>query len=165
MFKEFETFRHLLQKDSIVIVECSVEVDDRNGGVRGRVKRIMTLQEARKKFACRLKVRLRADSLPASFCDHLQSILEPYRKPLELPATTTATGTHGEPDQAPAAATAAEPDGCKVQVNYERADSQGCIMLGHQWCVSPSEELIQRLRMEFGRDTVELDYKRSISLN
>lgn len=163
LFKEFETYRHLLQKDSIVIVECSVEVDDRNGGVRGRVKRIMTLQEARKKFACRLKVRLRADSLPTSFCDHLASILEPYRKSLDLSAANSATGTHGEAEQAPEVAQ--EPDGCEVQVNYERADSQGCIMLGQEWCVSPSEELIQRLRMEFGRDTVELDYKRSISLN
>lgn len=163
LFKEFETYRHLLQKDTIVIVECTVEVDDRNGGVRGRVKRIMTLQEARKKFACRLKVKLRAETLPPSFCDHLESILQPYRKPVEIPAAMGATGTDGEMD--PAAMPAEELDGCKVQINYERADSQGCIMFGQEWCVSPSEELIQQLRMEFGRDTVELDYRQAIKLN
>ena len=163
LFKEFDEYRHLLQKDSIVIVECSVEVDDRNGGVRGRVKRIMTLQEARKKFACRLKVKLRASALQPSFCDHLESILEPYRKPIPVPAVIAATGTDGEVEEIPV--NGAEPDGCKVLVNYERDDSQGCIMLGQEWCVSPSEELIQRLRMEFGRDTVELDYRRSITLN
>jgi len=163
LFKEFDEYRHLLQKDSIVIVECSVEVDDRNGGVRGRVKRIMTLQEARKKFACRLKVKLRASSLQPSFCDHLESILQPYRKPLSMPAIVGATGTDGEPVEMPPASQ--EQEACKVMVSYERDDSQGCIMLGQEWCVSPSEELIQRLRMEFGRDTVELDYRRSISLN
>ncbi len=163
LFKEFDEYRHLLQKDSIVIIECSVEVDDRNGGVRGRVKRIMTLHEARKKFACRLKLKLRASALQPSFCDHLESILEPYRKQAAIPVLAAATGTNGEIEEIPAANP--EQEGCKVLVNYERDDSQGCIMLGQEWCVSPSEELIQRLRMEFGRDTVELDYRRSITLN
>ena len=159
LFKEFEQFRHLLQKDQIVLMECTVEVDDRNGGVRGRVKRLMTIGEARRKFAYRLKVKLRAEELPPSFCDHLEQILAPYRKPTEA---ETPLHTAGMP---PPPVPQAQEEGCKVEVNYERADSQGCIMLGQQWCVSPSEELIQRLRMEFGRDKVELDYRQSITLN
>ncbi len=162
LFKEFEQYRHLLQKDLIVIVECSVEVDDRNGGIRGRAKRIMTIQEARSKFAYRLKVSMRENELPPSFCDQLQSILEPHLKPIAMTAVS-ATGTDGVSEDIPPQPQVQE--GCRIEVNYERGDSQGCIMLGQEWCVSPSEELIQRLRMEFGRDKVELDYKQAISLN
>lgn len=167
LFKEFDQFRHLLQKDLIVIVECTVEVDDRNGGVRGRAKRILTIQEARTKFANRLKVKLNAAELAPSFCDHLQAILEPYRRPAAVVASLEATGTDGaDPGRHPNDPQAATPpEGCRVEVNYERSDSQGCIMLGQEWCVSPSEELIQQLRMEFGRDKVELSYRQSISLN
>ena len=162
LFKEFDQYRHLLQKDLIVLVECSVEVDDRNGGIRGRAKRIMTIQEARTKFAYRLNLKMREEELQPSFCDHLQEILEPYIKPVIMSAVS-ATGTEGASEE-PLLQTAQD-EGCRIQVNYERADSQGCIMLGQEWCVSPSEELIQRLRMEFGRDMVELDYRQSISLN
>jgi hypothetical protein len=49
-------------------------------------------------------------------------------------------------------------------VNYERADSRGCIMLGQDWCVAPTDELIQRLRLTFGKDRVELDYRQAITL-
>ena len=44
-------------------------------------------------------------------------------------------------------------------VRYQRADSIGCIMLGQDWVVSPADDLIQRLRMEYGKDKVVLSYK------
>ncbi len=167
LFKEFDQFRHLLQKDLIVIVECKVEVDDRNGNLKGRAKRILSIQEARKKFASRLRLKLHAAELAPSFCDHLQAILEPYRKPAIAANTLGATGTDGAESGQVANTVPAAPaqEGCRVEVNYERSDSQGCIMLGQEWCVSPSEELIQQLRMEFGRDKVELAYRQSITLN
>jgi len=31
--------------------------------------------------------------------------------------------------------------------------------------VSPTDDLLQRLRMEYGKDQVELDYKKTTSLN
>ena len=32
-------------------------------------------------------------------------------------------------------------------------------MLGQEWIVSPADDLIQRLRLEYGKDKVVLSYK------
>ena len=32
-------------------------------------------------------------------------------------------------------------------------------MLGRDWVVSPVDDLIQKLRLEYGKDTVSLDYR------
>ncbi len=34
-------------------------------------------------------------------------------------------------------------------------------MLGEQWQVAPADELVERLRSEFGKDQVDLKYSRS----
>ena len=38
-------------------------------------------------------------------------------------------------------------------------------MLGPEWFVSPTDELLQNLRREFGKDRIELAYSQHISLN
>merc|ERR1711965_128773 len=73
--KEYEKHRELIQKDIIIIAECTVSVDDYTGGMRGRAKQVMTLPEARKKFANRLALKLRSEELEPSFCEHLAAIL------------------------------------------------------------------------------------------
>ena len=52
-----------------------------------------------------------------------------------------------------------EGEGCQVMVRYQRGDSIGCIILGQEWVVSPADDLIQRLRLEYGKDKVVLSYK------
>ena len=56
-------------------------------------------------------------------------------------------------------------EGCSVVVNYQRPGSRGCIMLGQDWIILPTDDLLQLLRMEYGKDQVELDYKQTTSLN
>ncbi|HAO88041.1 MAG TPA: DNA polymerase III subunit alpha, partial [Gammaproteobacteria bacterium] len=84
--KEYEKYRDLIQKDIIIIAECTVSVDDYTGGMRGRAKQVMTLPEARKQFANRLALKLRSEELAPSFCEHLAAILAPYRRPEHMPA-------------------------------------------------------------------------------
>jgi len=150
--KEYEQFRDVLQKDVILVVECTVTVDDYNGGssLRGRAKHVMTLAEARKQYAHRLAVNLEQKRLQSGFCEHLANILAPYRKPVPALAEMAED----------AAETSAVPEGCRVVVHYQRDGSQGCIMLGREWLVSPTDDLIQQLRLEYGKDKVVLDYKR-----
>lgn len=176
--KEYEKYRETLQKDVIVVVECTVSIDDYSGGMRGRGKSVMTLSEARKRNAYRVALNLESESLGSDFCKHLEHILEPYRKPaeiVELAGSAAANGAdsgsvagmnnrHPHPGQfspnGPAAWGAAdEGEGCQVMVRYQRSDSIGCIMLGQEWAVSPADDLIQRLRLEYGKDKVVLSYK------
>lgn len=172
--KEYEKYRESLQKDLIMVVECSVSIDDNSGAIRGRGKSVMSLSEARKRYAHRVAVNLEAESLSNDFCDHLARILEPYRKPASIgmasgsaapipaaerlagssmPPQSYATNAHGQGLEEQ------QEKGCQVIVRYQRSDSIGCIILGQEWAVSPSDDLIQRLRLEYGKDKVVLSYK------
>ena len=163
--KEYEKYRDMLQKDLILVVECSVSVDDYTGGMRGRGKHVMSLDQARTRFANRLAVSLQADSLPSNFCEHLANILAPYRRQegaVQNPIPNSNPNGEAEPGNG---SEAVVDEGCRVVVNYERSLSRGCIMLGQEWVVSPSGDLIQRLRSEYGKDKVLLDYRKINQLN
>ncbi len=174
--REYEKYRETLQKDMTMVIECSVSVDDYSGSVRGRGKSVMTLAEARTRHAHRVVLDLQAESLSTGFCEHLASILEPYRKaaaqPLSLPMDKPVSvlgaagnsGQNGVPAVAGSSANSQglnmpQAEGCQVMVRYQRSDSIGCIMLGQEWAVSPSDDLIQHLRLEYGKDKVVLSYK------
>jgi DNA polymerase-3 subunit alpha len=176
--KEYEKYRETLVKDVIMVVECAVSIDDYSGGMRGRGKSVMTLSQARKRHAHRVALNLQSGSLGNDFCEHLARILEPYRKPadvLEVEGAAVVNGSEGSsaagtstrhqhPRQFPPSGNAVwgaadEGEGCQVMVRYQRADSIGCIMLGQDWVVSPADDLIQRLRLEYGKDKVVLSYK------
>jgi len=48
---------------------------------------------------------------------------------------------------------------CPVTVEYLAASASGQLTLGSQWLVQPRDELIYRLREEFGKDSVTLHYQ------
>ena len=164
--KEYEKYRDLIQKDAILLVNCTVSVDDYSGGIKGRAKQLMTLAEVRKRFANRLALNLNAAALEANFCEHLANILEPYRRVKTNigQATITASENNSETDCGNEVVMD-EPEGCQVVINYELSDFRGCIMLGQDWLVSPTDDLIQRLRMEYGKEKVVVDYERGTIIN
>ena len=151
--KDFDKYRELLQKDLILIIECTVSINDYKGGIQGRAKQIMTLDEVRRKHAQQLLLNLRSETLESGFCDHLEQILSPFRNRLSEEAAQSSGKVN------------AVSAGCQIVVNYQRPGAQGCIMLGKDWLVSPSNDLLQALRSEYGRDQVELGYKQSTILN
>lgn len=159
--KEYEKFRDLLQKDLILVVECTVSVDDFSGGMRGRAKHLMTLAQARKKYAHRLAVNLDAEHLQTGFCEHLANILAPYCKTSnDSQFIESDHGVASDNSDTVDSSIAHDADYCQVVVHYERSGSRGCIMLGQDWIVSPADALIQQLRLAYGKDKVILDYKR-----
>ena len=163
--KEYEKYRELIQKDLILIVECTITVDDYTGRVRGRAKQVMTLGQARKRFAHRLALSLKSEGLETGFCEHLASILAPYKKSsVEQEASTASKSLPGTSETSEGEQSRAQ-EGCSVVVNYQRPGSRGCIMLGQDWIILPTDDLLQLLRMEYGKDQVELDYKQTTSLN
>jgi len=136
---ELKQVQDRLQKYTIVVVEGRVVDDEFSGGLRIRVKNVMTLDEARARHKCKLALVLNQTELSGNFCGQLASILEPYRR------NGKGKGNgHGY---------------CNVIVNYHRGDMRGCIMLGPDWAVAPADDLVRSLRMEFGRDQVLLQYE------
>ena len=161
---DFEKYRDQLQLDSIIIAECTVSVDDYNEGMRGRAKQLMSLPEARKRFAKRLAVRLRSDELVPAFCDHLASILLPHCQAVQAESNLS-NAPAGSKGSDSTSGDRLVDSGCRVIIDYRRADSKGSIMLGSEWFVSPTDELLRNLRREFGKDRIELAYSQNINLN
>ena len=162
--RDYEKYRDQLQPDSIILAECTVSSDDYNDGLRGRAKQLMSLLEARKRFAKRLAVRLRADELMPAFCDHLASILRPHCQDVQSDLGRSIASMESKAAESTSGSRGAAA-GCRVIIDYQRANSRGCIMLGPSWLVLPTDELIQHLRREFGKDRVELGYIQNISLD
>ena len=169
--KEYEKFRDLIQPDVILVVECSVSIDDYSGGMRGRAKDVKTLSQARQQRARQLNLHLDQNRLHSGFTEALENILNPYllhsqseeaAEPLQAVAGDYPPGIRPPGLNPPGMANSVAPvdtgSGCKVLIRYRRSDSIGCIMLGQEWLVTPSDDLIQRLRLEYGKDKVVLGY-------
>ena len=153
--KEYERFRDILQKDQILIVDCTVSMDDYSGGMQGRGKEVMTLEQARQRRARSITLSLRSDALALGFSERLAEMLESHRlKPSDSmqlsPFGSAAASNHSGREDGSL--------GCGIAISYQREASKGCIMLSNEWRVAPSNELVQRLRSEYGRRNVVVDY-------
>jgi DNA polymerase-3 subunit alpha len=47
---------------------------------------------------------------------------------------------------------------CAVAIRYAGEDASANVLLGEEWCVRPSQDLIERLGQIVGREGVELVY-------
>ncbi|PCH60968.1 MAG: DNA polymerase III subunit alpha, partial [SAR86 cluster bacterium] len=156
--KEYEKFREVLQKDAILVVDCVVTLDDYSGNMRGRAKQVMKLVDARQQRVRRLCLDLKAEKLHKDFCKKLAHILEPYHPQRKKTQAVSGQVPVNGASSMSAQAEQAQYSGCPVVVHYERFAAKGCIMLGADWTVSPHDELIQKLRSEYGKGTVRLEY-------
>lgn len=132
----FDAYRSKIAKDAILLFEGEVQPDDYSGALKLKVDKVFTMEEARSRFSRALLLDLCAqdacDDLPA----RLKRCLEPHRR---------------------------DGAGCPVAVLYETGDdhgrvARGRIMLGPDWRVTPSDDLLARLRSEFGDERVSLAY-------
>ena len=143
-------YRELLRKDSIVIVDGIVSLDEYNGDDRMqlRTRSLMSLDEARQQYAKTLSVTLpgRAhDTLSA-----LSGMLGDSRISTdEIPGANGAATGEGK---------RAGNKGCQVSLNVVNTIACGTINLGDAWLVKPDEELLHKLRDQYGPDNVSLRY-------
>jgi DNA polymerase-3 subunit alpha len=149
--KEYDRFRELLQKDAILVVDCQVSLDDFSGTLKGRAREVMTLTQARLRYASAVQLDLRSVALGRDFSQHLARVLTPYRvDPASVQAAVTPVA-----DDAPAPV----PIACPVRICYRRPDISGWITLGEQWQVKPDQRLIHDLQQLFGQQAVSIAYR------
>jgi DNA polymerase-3 subunit alpha len=70
-------YSDLLVKDSIIVIEGRVSKDNFSGGFRMTVQKVMTLSEAKSRFAKGIQISLRGPD--DSICSSLQSTFVPYQ--------------------------------------------------------------------------------------
>ncbi|MDD3354201.1 hypothetical protein, partial [Zoogloea sp.] len=111
----------------------SVSNDDFSGGFRIVADKLMTLGEARGRYARALQIRLNGEvgaaGGPVAAAERLQSTLEPFRD-----------------------------GGCPIRVRYRNAQAEGDLPLGPDWRIRPDDRLLESLREWLPPEAVELVY-------
>ena len=124
----FAEYQHLFQKDAVLVVEGEVNHDDYSGSLKVRCKRIMRLEEARSYYAQRLVVEVSSDQMDVRCRSQLGEMLR------------------------------AQPGSLPVRLDYRKNDALASVMLGEQWTVSPSDDLVLNLRQWLGKGAARVEY-------
>ena len=128
-----EANRGKIVTDEVLVVEGKVSNDEFSGGYRIIADKLLTLGEARSRFARALNLKLNGEvgeaSGPAAAAERLQNLLAPFRD-----------GT------------------CPVQVRYRNAQAEADLPLGRAWRVRLEENLLDSLREWLPPNAVEIDY-------
>lgn len=128
LFSEaLEKYEELMQKDRILVVSGQVSFDDFSGGLKMSARELLDINDARERFARAIRISLDEQRIDERFFPRLCEILEPARAGV-----------------------------CPVQVNYRRPGSRVRLTLGTEWRVTPTDQLIDDLRVLLGRERVEL---------
>ena len=131
VFAEFYTrYREPLVKDTLLVVEGQVSVDEYTGGFKMSAEKIYNVDQARGAFSSRLVIEVDAGLAGNGFADELREILGPV-----------ARGT------------------CPVYLRYHGAEADAEIALGEEWKISPTGAVIERLGQLAGERNVHLDYR------
>ena len=126
----YNDYRELIAKDAILVVEGEVSIDDYSGGMKMRALTVKTLEQTRSAKVNHLTIHLDNASCSGNTANRLSSALRPH--------------VGGS---------------CKVSLIYLRPEAKVHIKLGKEWLVSPSDQLLQELRAEYGQDSIKLNYQ------
>ena len=126
----YEEYFDLLEKDKLLIAEGEVSVDEYSGGFRVSAKSLMSIDQAREKFAKHILIHLNEKNCEKDFVEKLGFVLKPFRG-----------------------------WSCPVCIAYQQAGAKALLPLGKEWRVIPSDDLLERLREYFPDCTVEMVYR------
>ncbi|ATE59076.1 DNA polymerase III subunit alpha [Thauera sinica] len=119
--------------DEVLVVEGKVSNDEFSGGLRIIADRLLTLGEARCRFARALQLRINgevgASGGAAAAANRLQTLLEPFRE-----------------------------GGCPIRVSYRNAAAEAELPFGDGWRVRPDDALLESLREWLPPESVEVVY-------
>jgi DNA polymerase-3 subunit alpha len=127
----YDEARRLIQKDQVIVVEGEVAQDDYNGGLKVRGQLVLSVADARIRYAKSLTIKAEARALNPRSLRVLQESLKKAR---------------------------AYQQGMPVVIDYSCAEAKGRVELGSEWIVSPDDDLMQSLREQFGNQSVSLIY-------
>jgi len=125
----FERHRDLLAKDTLLVVEGQVSMDEYSGGFKMSAERIYNIDQARGTFASRLEIDVDAALAASGFMQELKLALKP-----------------------------ATPGSCPVCLRYDAGTACAEILLGPEWKITPGGALLDRLTGLAGEGRVRLIY-------
>jgi len=127
----YDAERAKIREDEPLIVEGKVSRDDFSGGLRVNADKLLTLAEARGRYAKALRVALNGKVSPGgTAAEKLRVLLAPYRN-----------------------------GPCPVRVRYRNAQAECELPLGESWRVRLDDELLAGLQQWLQAENVEVVYQ------
>jgi DNA polymerase-3 subunit alpha len=127
--EKFNAYRDILTKDALLVVQGAISEDNFTGGLKMVAESIQSVYEARCSKVNSLQLTISQSQVAEDWVEQLHGILNDYK------------------------------DGnCPVALEYTVPSAVGQLNLGKQWLVQPKDELIARLREDFGKNNVSLQY-------
>lgn len=125
----YAEYKDLLIKDTLLIVEGEVSIDEFTGSNRVMARRILDITRAREMHAQRLLLKIQAEKVNSSLLTQLQLTMSPYC-----------------------------PGRCPVFIEYQREEVRVELALGNQWRVQPTDSLFDSLSRILGDAAIEWKY-------
>ncbi|MBT4328779.1 MAG: DNA polymerase III subunit alpha [Gammaproteobacteria bacterium] len=127
--ESYEKYRHLLEKDTILVVRGTVTDDDYSGGLRMNTEEMWSLDGARATYMKRLILNLQQSQLRGNAVGALATVIKPFCEG-HIP----------------------------IRIHYQQPQVRAKLDLGAEWNIQPSSALFHRLRDHLGDDAMETDY-------
>lgn len=125
----YDTFKDVIVKDEVVIVEGEITVDEFRGGQKVIARNILDIAQARIRYVEALRITWTSETVTPTEIQTLANYMESYRG-----------------------------DGCDVVIGFDTPQACGDIRLGSGWKVRPDDELIHQLQKQYGKQNVQLVY-------
>jgi len=154
----YESCRELLSKDIVVFVEGVVNIDEYSGNsqLQIRARKLISFKDARQQYVRNITLNLHQENLPVESLQILQGILAEYGPSAHGSNSKSPFGNgvnhNTNPDNA-------HDNTCDVVVNYSRQGVTGSILLGKQWRVHVEDELLHKLREQYGANQINVNYR------
>jgi DNA polymerase-3 subunit alpha len=130
LFSEaFQQFRHLLEKDEIVVISGSLRYDDFMGAWQVSAKSVLHIDRVIETRAKSMILSLSPNGHGRALLTRLHDVLLPFRK-----------------------------GSCDVAVQYTGCDASARLNLGPEWSVRPSRELRETLTDLLGQNSIRFLY-------
>ena len=127
--EKFNAYRDILTKDALLVVQGAISEDNFTGGLKMVAESIQSVYEARCSKVNSLQLTISQSQVAEDWVEQLHGILNDYKE-----------------------------GNCPVALEYTVPSAVGQLNLGKQWLVQPKDELIARLREDFGKNNVSLQY-------
>lgn len=123
----YEEYRHIIEKDILLIVDGEASVDEYSGGYKISANKLMTIDEAREIYAKHLLIELQEQHCNAQTIETIKSIL-----------TQTEKGS------------------CPVYLKYSQEKAQVIIPLDQSWRIKPVDDLLSQLKTKLPDNVIRM---------
>lgn len=126
----YEKYRNIFVRDNLLIAEGTLETDNFSGALRLKLDKLYDIEQAREENALNISISwVHTASDSKKFLDMLTTVLMPFQG-----------------------------GRCPVRIECRLASAQAILQLGNDWRVHPTDELIARLKLLSGIESVEPRY-------